>query len=192
MDYKDMLGLLAVIIAFLSYIPYFKDILANKTKPHAFSWLVWGILTGIAFFGQIAGGGGPGAWVTGFTAIICVIIFLFGLTRGRKNIVLIDWLSLLACGIALVLWFITKGPLLSVILITLVDAIAFLPTFRKSYMKPGEETAKTYLLSGFKFVISLFALNSFSVITALYPLSLVLMNWIFVGLLVIRRKQLSK
>lgn len=191
MDYKDVLGAIAVIIAFVSYVPYFKDIFANKTKPHAFSWLIWGVLTGIAFFGQVAGGAGPGAWVTGFTAVICFIIFVFGLTKGKNNIVFIDWLSLIGAGIALLLWFITKGPLLSVIIITIIDALAFFPTFRKSFNKPREETAVTYFLSGLKFLLSIIALDNISVITALYPLSLVLMNWAFVAMLYVRRKQID-
>jgi hypothetical protein len=70
MDYKTILGLVATGIAFVSYLPYFRDILANRTKPHAFSWLVWASLTGISFFGQLAVGAGPGAWVMGFTAAV--------------------------------------------------------------------------------------------------------------------------
>lgn len=186
-----MLGTFAIVVALIGYVPYFKDILANKTKPHAFSWLVWGILTAIAFVGQIVGNGGPGSWVTGFTAIVCFIIFGFGLAKGKKNIVFVDWLSLIACGLALLLWFATKGPLLSVVLITLIDAIAFLPTFRKSFNKPMEETASTYTLSSIKFVLSILALKQTSVITALYPLSLVFMNGIFVLMLIVRRKQLK-
>ena len=103
MNYKEILGALAIVIAFIGYVPYFRDILRNKTKPHAFSWFVWGLLTAIAFFGQVADKGGPGAWVTGFTAVICIIISLFELVKGRKNIVLIDWVSLVGCGVALIL-----------------------------------------------------------------------------------------
>src|SRR5216683_3417783 len=109
MNYKELLGLTATIIAFVSYIPYLKDILANKTKPHAFSWLVWSVITFIAFFGQLAGGAGAGAWVNGITAIVCFIIFIFGLIKGRKNIIFIDWISLVGAGVALVFWFVTKG-----------------------------------------------------------------------------------
>lgn len=190
MDYKTLLGFTATAIAFVSYIPYFRDIFSGKTKPHAFSWFVWGILTAIAFVGQMVGGGGAGAWVTGFTAIVCFSIFIAGLIKGRKNIVFIDWISLFGAGIALYFWYITKGPLISVILITIIDALGFFPTFRKSYFKPFEETMSTYFLSGLKFVFALFALDKFSVITALYPLSLVIMNWVFVVMLIMRRKQI--
>lgn len=109
MDYKDILGITTVVIAFVSYVPYFRDIFSGRTKPHAFSWLVWGVLTGIAFFGQIADNAGPGAWVMGFTALICFLIFLAALIRGEKDIVLVDWLSLLGTGIALVFWYLTGG-----------------------------------------------------------------------------------
>lgn len=191
MDYKIVIGFTATLIAFLSYIPYFRDIFANKTKPHAFSWLIWGVLTAIGFFGQVSDGAGPGAWVTGFSAVICFVIFILGLVKGRTNIVFVDWVSLIGAGIALILWPLTNSPLLSVIFITIIDALGFFPTFRKSFAKPHEETLITYFFSGFKFLLSLFALSNFSIITALYPISLVVMNWAFILFLMIRRKRIK-
>lgn len=192
MDLKTILGVSATIVALVSYIPYFRDIFRGKTKPHTFSWLVWGILTAIGFAGQIAGGGGAGSWVTGFTALASFSIFTLALKRGEKNIVLADWLSLLGAAVALILWPVTKGPLLSVILITIIDAFGFAPTFRKSFTKPHEETSITYLLSATKFAIALVALDRFSVVTALYPIYLVLANGAFVLLLAVRRSQLKR
>lgn len=191
MNYKDTLGFSATILAFISYIPYLRDIFSGSTKPHAFSWLIWGSLTAIGFAGQVADSAGAGAWVTGFTALVAFFIFAVSLIKGERNIVLADWLCLLGAVIALALWAITKGPLLSVILITIIDALGFFPTFRKSYSKPYEETLSTYLLSGLKFVIAFFALTNVSLVTYLYPFSLVLMNWAFVIMLMLRRKQLG-
>jgi hypothetical protein len=191
MNYKELLGILATAIALISYIPYFRDIFAGKTKPHAFSWFIWGLLTAIGFFGQVADNAGPGAWVTGFTALICFGIAVTALLKGQKDtIVLVDWLSLVGAGVALSFWYLTKGPLLSVILITLIDALGFFPTFRKSFYKPQEETKITYFLSGLKFVVALFALQNFSIITTLYPISLVVMNWLFVVMVTVRKRQL--
>ena len=191
MNYKEILGGIAVVIAFISYVPYIRDIFNNKTKPHAFSWLVYSVMTGIAFFGQIVGGGGAGAWVNGLTAIVCFVIFIFGLLKGRANIVFIDWISLLGAVVALIFWFITKGPLLSVILVTIIDALGFFPTFRKSFHKPHEETLITYFLSALKYVFALFALDIFSVVTALFPLYLVFANSAFFIMALIRKRQLS-
>lgn len=191
MDYKAVLGILATGIALFGYIPYFRDILANRTKPHAFSWLVWGTLTAISFFGQLAGGAGPGAWVMGFTAVVCFMIFFFGLVKGNKNIVTADWISFAGAGIAMILWVVTQGPLLSVVLVTITDALGFVPTFRKSYAKPHEETLVTYALSGFKMIIAFFALENISVVTALYPAYLIFANFAFVAMLLVRRNQLG-
>jgi hypothetical protein len=189
--WTQALGGIATAIALVGYLPYFRDLHRGTTKPHAFSWLVWAILTGIAFAGQVTDAAGPGAWVTGFTAVVCSAIFVIALFIGEKQISLFDWICLgLSLG-AIPLWVVTATPLWSVVLITIIDAVGFLPTFRKSYFKPWEETAVTYLLSGVKFVVALAALDRFSITTALYPLSLVLMNGAFVVMLLQRRQQLS-
>lgn len=189
---KDILGLLAVCIALYSYIPYFRDIFRGKTKPHAFSWFVWGLMTGIAFFAQLSAGAKAGAWATGFTALVCFIIFGCALKVGRKNIVAIDWFFLGGSLLSLALWAVTKDPLTAVIIITIVDMLAFAPTFRKSYHKPNQETVATYSLSALKFVVAITALSTFTVTTVLYPLSLVITNSLFVVMIYVRRRQLEK
>jgi hypothetical protein len=191
MDYKDTLAIAAIAIAFVSYIPYFRDIFAGKTKPHAFSWLVWGILNAIAFAGQIHDKGGTGAWAVGFTALVMFIIFSLALYKGEKNIKLLDWICLVGALVALGLWFVTNGPLLSVILITVIDALGFFPTVRKSFNKPHEETLTTYVLSTIKYLLVVMALHSYTVVTVLFPASLVLMNGLFVVMLIVRRRQVS-
>lgn len=188
---KVFLGSLAILIAIYSYIPYFRNILRGKTKPHAFSWFIWSLLTGIAFFAQIADKGGPGAWVTGFTALVCFFFFILALNRGEKNIVWLDWLSLIGALVALAIWTLTSDPLLSVILITVIDGLGFIPTFRKSFNKPNEETALTYSLSAIKFAIAIAALDNVTIVTTLYPASLVIMNGLFVVMVLMRRKKLS-
>jgi hypothetical protein len=192
MDYKTWLGILAVVIGFLSYIPYFRDIATSKTKPHAFSWLVWSILTGIAFFAQITKGGGAGSWINAGTAIMCFAVFVLAVFKGEKNIKSADLWSLVGAGVGLVLWSLTKDPLSAVILVTIIDALGFLPTFRKSYDKPYEETLSTFMVSTIKYAISLVALRTYSITTWLFPASLVLTNGLFVLLLVIRRNKSAK
>lgn len=188
---KIALGIIATVMALVSYIPYIRNMITGKTKPHAFSWLVWGILTAIAFVGQVSEGAGPGAWVTGFTACVSFFIFITALRTREKDISNSDWLSLVGAGFALLLWWATSGPLLAVILITLIDALGFFPTFRKSYNKPYEETAITFAISALKFVVAIIALENLTPVTWLYPASLVFMNGIFVVMLLIRRKQVG-
>lgn len=190
MQYRDILGIAATVIALISYVPYFRDIVARKTKPHAFTWFIWGALTMIAFVGQVYGHAGPGAWVTGFTALVCIAIAVIATVNGERNIARLDWIALAGAAGALLLWFVTRGPLLSVILITVIDNLGFVPTLRKSYYRPHEETMSTFALSGIKWLFGLFALERLSVITVLFPLSIVVASWLFVVMLLVRRSQL--
>ena len=187
---KEFLVIIGVVITFIAYIPYFRDIIDGKTKPHAFTWLIWSLLTAIAFVAQVSDGGGIGSVILGITAVISFIIFLIALKVGKKNIVKVDWIFLFGALLAIVVWYITEDPFWSVILITVIDAVAFAPTFRKAYIDPYTETLSTFLLSGVKFIFVIVALEAYTTVTVLYPLSLVFANGLFVVLLIVRRKQL--
>ena len=192
LDYKIVLGILATIVGLIGYIPYFRDIFRGKTKPHVFSWFAWSLLGGIDFVAQAVKGGGAGSWVTGFTAAVCFCVAILALTRGEKDITKTDWLCFVAALIGIVLWVTTQNPLLAVVIVTITDAVAFIPTYRKSYYKPHEETLVEYGLAATKWVIGLAALQSLTVTTWLYPASLVLTNGAFVVMTALRRKTLAK
>lgn len=191
MEYKTALGLIAVIISFFGYIPYFRDILSGKTKPHAFSWLVWGVLNGIAFAGQVHGNGGAGTWAVGLTAVVLIAIFILSLFKGEKNIKPFDWICLSSAALALALWFITSQPLPSIILITIVDMFGFLPTVRKAYVKPRQETLVTYEINSVKYILVVLALKTYTLVTTLFPLAVAVMNTVFVAMLIIRRRRIK-
>lgn len=189
-DLKLIIGSAAAVLGILSYYPYYRDIFRGTTKPHVFSWLVWGLLTGIAFFAQLTSGAGSGAWVTGSTAFLCLTIAALALVRGERHITKTDWLCFGGALLGLLLWQLTDNPLLAVLLVTATDALAYIPTFRKSYLRPFEETLSTYIVSTIKFILGLIALNAYTPTTWLYPAALVLMNGAFVLMVIIRRQTL--
>jgi hypothetical protein len=188
---QEILGGLAVALGLFGYVLYTRGIIQGKVKPHAFTWFVWGLLTAIAFVAQITKGGGPGAWVTGVTAACSFGFALVGLgASSRMFIAKSDSVYFMLALLAIPVWFFTGNPLWSVIIITITDATAFAPTFRKAFLNPETENGWTYALSGLKFIVGLFALQSFTWTTALYPASLVLANFVFVIMLVWRRQWL--
>jgi predicted neutral ceramidase superfamily lipid hydrolase len=188
---KIIFAVIATILGLIGYIPYISDIFKGKTKPHIFSWFIWGLLTAIGFLAQVVGGAGPGAWVTGVTALICFLITALAFNRGEKNITRGDWFCFVGALFGIVLWVTTDNPLSAVILITIIDAVAYIPTFRKAYHKPFEETLIEYILSSLKFVVALFALDAFTLVTALYPVSLVITNGAFAIMVIVRRGKLG-
>lgn len=193
MDIKLVLGILAVIIGLAGYVFYIRGIIQGKVKPHAFTWTVWGLLTGIAFVAQVVEEGGPGAWVTGVTAVMSFIFAAVGLEKtSRQYISRSDWLFFVSAIIAIPVWYLTGNPLWSVIIVTIIDALAFVPTFRKAYHYPQTENTWTYFLSGTKFIFGVAALESLTIVTALYPISLILANGIFVAMVIWRKKALEQ
>lgn len=187
MDQKTLLAITAIVLAIIGYYPYFKDILKNKTKPHAFTWLIWATLNGIAFWAQISHGGGAGAYAVGFTSLVTFAIFVLSLQKGEKNIKTFDWFCLFGATLALIIWAITNQPLISIILITAIDIIGFLPTIRKSIKRPYEETLSTYIVGLIKYLLVIFALSNYSAVNVIFPAGVVAIHIIFIMILLIRR-----
>ena len=123
------------------------------------------------------------------TSVACQGVVVSAFFRGEKNITNTDKVSFVGALLAWGLWWLTSNPFWAVILVTLTDALAFVPTFRKSYCQPWQETAATYGLDTLKFIIGLFALESYNLTTWFYPAALILMDGSFVIYLIIRRRQ---
>jgi hypothetical protein len=191
MDFKMILGLAAVAVGLIGYWLYLRDIFRSKTRPHVFTWFVWSLMVGTAFFAQLARGGGAGAWVSGVAAVVCLFIAACAFWRGEKHITRLDWVCFIGALAGLALWKITADPLAAILVIIVVDALAFVPTIRKAFFKPEEETAGVYMASAIKYVFALAAIDSYNLTTWLYPAYLVMSNGGFVIMLCFRRRHLT-
>lgn len=60
-SYQEILGAIAFLISIVGTVVYIRSILKGDTKPHLYTWIVFSILTCIAFFAQISDNAGPGA-----------------------------------------------------------------------------------------------------------------------------------
>jgi hypothetical protein len=193
LEIKNILGYVATFLVFIGYIPYLRDVAKGKTKPHIYSWFLWSFVTLVAFALQASGGAGSGSLVTLAAALMCIVVIIFGLIyKARIKIVVFDNIFMILAIIALGLWLIAKQPLLSTILLTLVDLLGFAPTVRKSWDKPYSETLSFYFLNIFRFTLAIVALQKYSIITALYPVAWLSANGLFTLMLIIRRRQIVK
>lgn len=189
---KSALGILAVILTFIGYIPYIIDTAKGKTQPHIFSWSIWAFVTFVIFALQIFGQAGIGAYVTLATALLCLAIFLLGLKDGEKDITNFDKITFITALIAVGIWIFAKQPIISVILITTINTLAVLPTIRKSWNKPQSETLFTWELAALRNLLGILALENYSILTWLYPISSLVVNVLFSLMLILRRRNLEK
>ena len=187
MDYKNLFALLGIALGVVGYIPYLLDIYRGKTKPHAFTWLVWAVLGGITFAIQISEGGGLGAWLTFTTATISLFVFWWALFRGVRVFVRFDWMALIASFISLIIWFFTGDPTLSVILIVVTEIFGMLPLLRHCYLKPYEETPSMFVAYFFAWIFSFLGLEVLSFDTSFYVIYSIFTNAVIAGIIFSRR-----
>jgi hypothetical protein len=187
LQYQIILGTISTVLVLVGYLTYFKEAMFGGTKSHAFSWLIWGVMNVLIFFASTSKGGGAGAWALGASGALNFVIFGIALFKGEKEITRSDEVCLLAALLGTAFWAITANPLWSVIIITGVDGIGFIPTFRKAYKKPAEESVTIFVLSTISYFISLFALQTINLVTFLYPASLLITDSLFVLLVLYRR-----
>lgn len=189
---KNTIGVIAIILTFVGYTPYFIDLIKNKTKPHIFSWLIWAVVTSIIYALQVSAGAGIGSLVTLAIAIVSFVIFVLGFKNGNKNIKKIDVVFLILALLTIPLWLIVEKPVLSIILLSTIDMLGFAPTIRKSWNEPYSETLSLYTITTFRHVLSIIALEHYNIITILFPSTWVLANALFSIMLITRRKTFSR
>lgn len=96
-------GTAAVLLTCLAFLPYIRSTLRGRTRPHVFSWVIWGTNTALAY-----------------------------LKRADVSITPTDWLFLGLALAALPLWHWTDDPLWAVWLITVIELLGFGPTLRNA------------------------------------------------------------
>lgn len=189
---KIVLGFIAAILAFVAYVPYLRDILRGKTKPHIYSWFIWG-LTSLAIFAlSFSDGAGAGSWTTLTVAVLCFAVCILGLRQGLRYVRTIDKIFLLMSLVAIGIWLFAKQPLISMILLCAIDIFAIVPSLRKAWQKPGEETLSLWSVNSLRHFLSILALQHYSLITVMNPILWVILDSSFSLMLVIRRRKLSR
>ncbi len=189
MDWKIIVGVIASVLALGSSFVYVRDIFRGNTKPHLYTWLIWAIVTVLAFLGQLATGGGPGSWATGVSALvtISVLVLCYWFGYGTKDITNFDKVCLVLALIAILPWLLVDSILWSVILASLIDVIGFFPTMRKTWHAPKSESLGSMYLDSAKHGLSIVSLNAYSLTTWLYPAAVLLTKVIIISEIVFLR-----
>ena len=192
MEFKLLFGLASTLLACFCFLPYLRDIVRKNTEPHMYSWLVWTILQIVGVAAQLKDGAGYGAWALAVGAFFCFAIFLLSFKYGTKNISKFDLFCLIASLGAIGIYLFINNPIWATIVVAAVDFVGFLPTFRKGFQEPFSETASTFIMSAVADVLSILALQHYSVNTVLYIGSLFFTNSSFATMILIRRTLLKK
>jgi len=191
MDLKLIVWVVSILLTIYAYYSYIKSIFDNKTKPHIFSWLIWSLSTTVVFLWQLIWWGWYWTFWSGAIAFFVVFIFLLSLKYWEKSFSKIDIISLIVALIALLIWYFTKTPLYSVILLVFMDAVWFIPTFIKTYKEPFSEDIQIYFITWLIYLLSFLSLETYSLLTMIWPVVIWWINFIFVLFALYFRKKIE-
>ncbi len=191
MSYKEILSAIAIALTFIAFYPYIRSIILNETKPHVFSWIIWGSTTFVVFLAQLEDDGGVGAWPIGVSGVITLFVAVLSyFKRADISITKTDWLFFIAAMSALPFWYFTSDPLWAVVILTVVDILGFGPTVRKSYGQPHSESLLFFALFAARNFIVILALENHSITTVLFPAAVGIACSALILMLIYRRKVL--
>lgn len=184
-------ALLSIGFVLIAFADYLRDMWAGKTKPHVYTWLVWALTQSVAFAGIWKGNGGLGGLAVMIGGGLVFVVFLLSLKFGTKNITVHDTVVLILALLAIVVWVQLHQALLSVIMVTVIDMIGYIPSYRKSYVDPYSETLRTWILFSIANVFTILALESWNALTVTYLLALIAANMTLVSICVLRRRVIA-
>tara|TARA_B100000745_G_C20154618_1_gene395642 strand:+ start:10213 stop:10815 length:603 start_codon:yes stop_codon:yes gene_type:complete len=190
-DWKLAIGLIASFVYVVGLFPYIRDIFAHKTKPHIYTWLIWILTQGTAIGGLIIGGGGFASIALVISLLVVGFIFLLSFKYGTRNITRSDTITLIGALIAIGVWWQLDNPLLAILMVSAIDALGYIPTFRKTYVDPWSETKISWLLAGIGSFLIILSIEEYNFLTATYVATLFAANTSLYVLIVVRRKFLS-
>lgn len=185
---KEVISGIAVVLTFIAYIPYYRDILKGKTHPHVYSWSLWGLLTVLLVALQIKGGAGPATWVTAAAGLLCIGVVFLSLKGDKKDITKSDTIVAILSLIAIGFWLVADQPVVSIILVIIADGLAFIPTIRKSWHKPHSEKLSLYVTNAIRFFLALAAVETYTFLAVSWIAFWATGNALFSIMLAVRRK----
>lgn len=191
-DQKTIFAIIAALISVGVFINYVRSTLQKKTKPHTYTWLVWFITQATAVAGIWYGDGGWGAIALTISTIFVGAVFLLSLRYGTRNITKSDTVVLIFALLAILVWWQLDNPLLAILMVSTIDVIGYIPSWRKSIVDPWSETLLSWSISPIGHFFAILAFTQYNFFTLTYPLSLMTANLILVVICLMYRRKVAK
>lgn len=138
------------------------------------------------------GGGGWGALNLTVGMLFIVVILLFSLKHGTKNITKSDTIILIAALAAILVWWKLDQPILAVVMVSAIDVLGYIPSFRKSYAEPWSETIIAWVGFAVSNTFAILALSEYNFLTMTYLIAITLANVALALVCVYRRRLVQK
>ncbi|MEM6461314.1 MAG: hypothetical protein AAF724_05300 [Pseudomonadota bacterium] len=169
----EVLGVLSGVLIVFAYVPYIVDTSMRRIRPQRASWLVWTVLSAIAFVSQVYEGAGASLWFAGVQVSVTVVVLCLSIRVGADGCLKKSDYMILACAAAgLVLWYYTDTPAYALAVTISISLLAGSATVVKAYRDPGSETMVTWAVSLIASICAMLSVGRVDPILLAYPLYL--------------------
>lgn len=181
-----LLLMIGTLFASFSSMPYLRDILRHQARPRVASWAIWAVLLGIMTIAAYRDGQVASAALSAVSTIGCALIVVAGWRYGSRSLAAMDYLAIAGLAGGLVAMLFTHNAFITLAIMLLVDAVAYVPTFVHAWNEPQEESFISWSMSfiGASATLAAALVTHASIAGLLYPLYSVVFSLVMVGLLV--------
>lgn len=166
------------LLSFLGILTYAKNIIWGNVRPNLISWSMWMLAPFIGVFLQWKAGAGLSmvpVFMAGFGPVIVIITSLIK-RSGFWKLTSFDLLCGFFSLMALSLYVLFHNLNISIIFAILSDALAFIPTFKKSWINPESESLHGYFWCIIGNTIGILVIKHWSFVIASFGIYMIIFN----------------
>jgi hypothetical protein len=168
-EIHKLFGLIAGLLSIVAFIPYIIAIIRKRAKPNRATWIIWSVMSFVIAISYYASGARETIWVAVAYAIGSTITAILSIKFGEGGWTKFDRFCLVGSALSILLWLITKQPMVALIINIIIDLLGALPTMKKSYLNPSGEDKLTWTLFELANIINLFAITSLKFSIMIFP-----------------------
>jgi len=173
LQYFVLIGALVNILGAISYI---KKTLSGHTKPNRVTWFLWSVSPFIATAAALTKGitwAALPVFMAGFGPFL-IFLASFANKKSYWKLGKFDYLCGFFSILALTLWGITKEPIVAIVFAILSDALAAIPTLKKSWTHPKTESPIAYTTGMFNAITSFAAIKTWTFAEYGFPVYIII------------------
>lgn len=194
---KEIIGLVAGIIVFITLIPYAWRVYCGKIQPNLTSWFLWTIIAFALLVTYWGAGARENVWmaVVGCTNPLFITILVAVKYPDKIRMNKLEQVCLVMCIVSLILWFIFRNqkPLIQYALYVAIiaDGCAGIPTLVCYWRDPSMDRPFAWGTFCLASVMNIFAIPEITIANYAYPIHMAVCSFFITLPLIMHRVRLQ-
>jgi hypothetical protein len=187
------LAVFAATLSVVAYLPYAYAIVRGRAQPQRASWLIWSVLSTMAFLAVLSEGGSKSLMFTGSQTAGTIAIFLMSFWRGAGSFwSRTDMCVLGVAGLGLCLWWWTDAAGWAMALSIAIGSIGGVLTVLNAYWRPAFEAVVPWTLQVLAAILGVGSVMGGTALEIAYPLYLLVLYAAILGAALLGRARCGR